>query len=154
MSVHACRWALGWHRQQRRLLTPLVPQGFFRRTIRMKLEYEKCDRICKIQKKNRNKCQYCRFQKCLALGMSHNGEGNGEGACAAPLTNPPPPAVRGHPAPAPGTAHTEARSQNLRPHRPGPPPASCLCLGLTPFCFTNPAGTWLPALFPTQNKQS
>lgn len=40
----------------------------------MKLEYEKCDRICKIQKKNRNKCQYCRFQKCLALGMSHNGE--------------------------------------------------------------------------------
>lgn len=40
----------------------------------MKLEYEKCDRSCKIQKKNRNKCQYCRFQKCLALGMSHNGE--------------------------------------------------------------------------------
>ncbi|XP_078053962.1 peroxisome proliferator-activated receptor delta-like isoform X2 [Mustelus asterias] len=38
----------------------------------MKLKYEKCDRNCKIQKKNRNKCQYCRFQKCLALGMSHN----------------------------------------------------------------------------------
>lgn len=51
-----------------------VLQGFFRRTIRMKLEYEKCERSCKIQKKNRNKCQYCRFQKCLALGMSHNGE--------------------------------------------------------------------------------
>ena len=51
-----------------------LPQGFFRRTIRMKLEYEKCERICKIQKKNRNKCQYCRFPKCLALGMSHNGE--------------------------------------------------------------------------------
>ncbi|XP_078053958.1 peroxisome proliferator-activated receptor delta-like isoform X1 [Mustelus asterias] len=47
-------------------------KGFFRRTIRMKLKYEKCDRNCKIQKKNRNKCQYCRFQKCLALGMSHN----------------------------------------------------------------------------------
>lgn len=54
----------------------------------MKLEYEKCDRICKIQKKNRNKCQYCRFQKCLALGMSHNGEG--ACACAVPLTQPPP----------------------------------------------------------------
>lgn len=40
----------------------------------MKLEYEKCERSCKIQKKNRNKCQYCRFQKCLALGMSHNGK--------------------------------------------------------------------------------
>lgn len=45
----------------------------------MKLEYEKCERSCKIQKKNRNKCQYCRFQKCLALGMSHNGERAGPG---------------------------------------------------------------------------
>lgn len=47
-------------------------KGFFRRTIRMKLEYDSCERSCKIQKKNRNKCQYCRFQKCLALGMSHD----------------------------------------------------------------------------------
>uniref|UniRef100_A0A8C7ZQ47 Peroxisome proliferator-activated receptor alpha n=2 Tax=Oryzias TaxID=8089 RepID=A0A8C7ZQ47_9TELE len=47
-------------------------KGFFRRTIRLKLEYDKCERRCKIQKKNRNKCQYCRFQKCLAVGMSHN----------------------------------------------------------------------------------
>ncbi|KAG7283849.1 hypothetical protein CRUP_034036 [Coryphaenoides rupestris] len=47
-------------------------QGFFRRTIRMKLEYERCERACKIQKKNRNKCQCCRFQKCLSLGMSHD----------------------------------------------------------------------------------
>ncbi|KAM6937577.1 peroxisome proliferator-activated receptor alpha b isoform 1-T2 [Xenentodon cancila] len=47
-------------------------KGFFRRTIRLKLDYDKCDRRCKIQKKNRNKCQYCRFQKCLAVGMSHN----------------------------------------------------------------------------------
>ncbi|KAK2841087.1 hypothetical protein Q7C36_012666 [Tachysurus vachellii] len=47
-------------------------KGFFRRTIRMKLEYERCERACRIQKKNRNKCQYCRFQKCLSLGMSHD----------------------------------------------------------------------------------
>uniref|UniRef100_A0A667ZIW2 Peroxisome proliferator-activated receptor delta b n=1 Tax=Myripristis murdjan TaxID=586833 RepID=A0A667ZIW2_9TELE len=47
-------------------------KGFFRRTIRMKLEYDRCERTCKIQKKNRNKCQYCRFQKCLSLGMSHD----------------------------------------------------------------------------------
>ncbi|KAL0978080.1 hypothetical protein UPYG_G00165640 [Umbra pygmaea] len=47
-------------------------KGFFRRTIRMKLVYERCERSCKIQKKSRNKCQYCRFQKCLLLGMSHD----------------------------------------------------------------------------------
>lgn len=56
-------------------------KGFFRRTIRMKLEYDRCERTCRIQKKSRNKCQYCRFQKCLALGMSHDGE-----ICAVTLT--------------------------------------------------------------------
>ncbi|XP_072123903.1 peroxisome proliferator-activated receptor alpha-like isoform X2 [Mobula birostris] len=47
-------------------------KGFFRRTIRLKLDYDQCERNCKIQKKNRNKCQCCRFQKCLSVGMSHN----------------------------------------------------------------------------------
>lgn len=47
-------------------------KGFFRRTIRLKLVYDRCERACKIQKKNRNKCQYCRFEKCLSVGMSHN----------------------------------------------------------------------------------
>ncbi|XP_064174879.1 peroxisome proliferator-activated receptor alpha-like [Anguilla rostrata] len=47
-------------------------KGFFRRTIRLKLKYGRCKLSCKIQKKNRNKCQYCRFQKCLSVGMSHN----------------------------------------------------------------------------------
>uniref|UniRef100_A0A672Q799 Peroxisome proliferator-activated receptor gamma n=1 Tax=Sinocyclocheilus grahami TaxID=75366 RepID=A0A672Q799_SINGR len=48
--------------------------GFFRRTIRLKLVYDHCDLHCRIHKKSRNKCQYCRFQKCLMVGMSHNGE--------------------------------------------------------------------------------
>ncbi|XP_056133656.1 peroxisome proliferator-activated receptor alpha a isoform X2 [Lampris incognitus] len=47
-------------------------KGFFRRTVRLKLDYDRCERNCKIQKKNRNKCQYCRFHKCLSVGMSHN----------------------------------------------------------------------------------
>ncbi|KAI3369938.1 hypothetical protein L3Q82_024743 [Scortum barcoo] len=46
--------------------------GFFRRTIRLKLVYDHCDLHCRIHKKSRNKCQYCRFQKCLNVGMSHN----------------------------------------------------------------------------------
>nr|AFH35108.1 peroxisome proliferator-activated receptor gamma [Siganus canaliculatus] len=47
-------------------------KGFFRRTIRLKLVYDHCDLNCRIYKKSRNKCQYCRFQKCLNVGMSHN----------------------------------------------------------------------------------
>ncbi|CAK8675968.1 unnamed protein product [Clavelina lepadiformis] len=47
-------------------------KGFFRRTVRMKLVYDECKQICKINVKNRNKCQHCRFQKCLELGMSHD----------------------------------------------------------------------------------
>ncbi|XP_056122532.1 peroxisome proliferator-activated receptor gamma isoform X2 [Rhinichthys klamathensis goyatoka] len=47
-------------------------KGFFRRTIRLKLVYDHCDLHCRIHKKSRNKCQYCRFQKCLMVGMSHN----------------------------------------------------------------------------------
>ncbi|KAL1007877.1 hypothetical protein UPYG_G00092860 [Umbra pygmaea] len=47
-------------------------KGFFRRTIRLKLIYDHCDLQCRIHKKSRNKCQYCRFQKCLMVGMSHN----------------------------------------------------------------------------------
>ncbi|KAK6320751.1 hypothetical protein J4Q44_G00077270 [Coregonus suidteri] len=47
-------------------------KGFFRRTIRLKLVYDHCDLHCRIHKKSRNKCQYCRFQKCLVVGMSHN----------------------------------------------------------------------------------
>lgn len=48
-------------------------QGFFRRTIRLKLVYDFCDLHCRIHKRNRNKCQHCRFQKCLSVGMSREG---------------------------------------------------------------------------------
>ncbi|KAK6303726.1 hypothetical protein J4Q44_G00261800 [Coregonus suidteri] len=48
-------------------------KGFFRRTMRLKLVYDHCDLHCRIHKKSRNKCQYCRFQKCLLVGMSRDG---------------------------------------------------------------------------------
>lgn len=47
-------------------------KGFFRRTVRMKLNYSVCTSNCTINVKTRNKCQYCRFAKCINLGMSHN----------------------------------------------------------------------------------
>ncbi|XP_071276994.1 LOW QUALITY PROTEIN: retinoic acid receptor RXR-alpha-B-like [Agelaius tricolor] len=45
-------------------------KGFFKRTIRKDLTYTCRDnRECVVDKRQRNRCQYCRYQKCLATGM-------------------------------------------------------------------------------------
>uniref|UniRef100_A0A8C1QK99 Retinoic acid receptor RXR n=1 Tax=Cyprinus carpio TaxID=7962 RepID=A0A8C1QK99_CYPCA len=45
-------------------------KGFFKRTIRKDLTYTCRDsKECLIDKRQRNRCQYCRYQKCLATGM-------------------------------------------------------------------------------------
>uniref|UniRef100_A0A8C5UD73 Retinoic acid receptor alpha n=1 Tax=Malurus cyaneus samueli TaxID=2593467 RepID=A0A8C5UD73_9PASS len=47
------------------------PQGFFRRSIQKNMVYT-ChrDKNCIINKVTRNRCQYCRLQKCFEVGMS------------------------------------------------------------------------------------
>lgn len=45
-------------------------KGFFKRTVRKDLTYAcRDDRNCMIDKRQRNRCQYCRYMKCLAMGM-------------------------------------------------------------------------------------
>ncbi|XP_071818136.1 orphan steroid hormone receptor 2-like isoform X2 [Apostichopus japonicus] len=45
-------------------------KGFFKRSIRKSLGYTcRGTKECQIIKHNRNRCQYCRLQKCLAMGM-------------------------------------------------------------------------------------
>nr|XP_055056640.1 retinoic acid receptor RXR-alpha-B isoform X1 [Misgurnus anguillicaudatus] len=45
-------------------------KGFFKRTVRKDLTYTCRDnKDCVIDKRQRNRCQYCRYQKCLATGM-------------------------------------------------------------------------------------
>ncbi|XP_041756326.1 retinoic acid receptor RXR-alpha-B isoform X3 [Coregonus clupeaformis] len=45
-------------------------KGFFKRTVRKELTYTCRDnKDCLIDKRQRNRCQYCRYQKCLAIGM-------------------------------------------------------------------------------------
>nr|KAF6414265.1 retinoid X receptor gamma [Molossus molossus] len=45
-------------------------KGFFKRTIRKDLLYTCRDnKACLIDKRQRNRCQYCRYQKCLVMGM-------------------------------------------------------------------------------------
>ncbi|KAG8172293.1 hypothetical protein JTE90_005489, partial [Oedothorax gibbosus] len=48
-----------------------IKQGFFRRSIQKQIDY-KClrDKQCLVIRLNRNRCQYCRFRKCLDVGMS------------------------------------------------------------------------------------
>ena len=48
--------------------------GFFRRSQSNSSNYS-CQKEskCQIDRLNRNRCQYCRLQKCLALGMSKEG---------------------------------------------------------------------------------
>ncbi|RMC00818.1 hypothetical protein DUI87_22502 [Hirundo rustica rustica] len=50
-------------------------KGFFRRSQQNNASYS-CSRQrnCLIDRTNRNRCQHCRLQKCLALGMSRDGE--------------------------------------------------------------------------------
>lgn len=49
-------------------------KGFFKRTVRKDLTYTCRDnRDCIIDKRQRNRCQYCRYQKCLNVGMKREG---------------------------------------------------------------------------------
>ncbi|KAK3856339.1 hypothetical protein Pcinc_037328, partial [Petrolisthes cinctipes] len=45
-------------------------KGFFKRSIRKQLGYTcRGSKTCEVTKHHRNRCQYCRLQKCLAMGM-------------------------------------------------------------------------------------
>ncbi|GAB0089117.1 Nuclear hormone receptor HR78 [Sergentomyia squamirostris] len=45
-------------------------KGFFKRSIRKQLGYQcRGTMNCEVTKHHRNRCQYCRLQKCLACGM-------------------------------------------------------------------------------------
>ncbi|KAM8793783.1 retinoic acid receptor RXR-beta [Eudromia elegans] len=70
-------------------------KGFFKRTIRKDLTYTCRDnKDCVVDKRQRNRCQYCRYQKCLATGMKREAvqeerqrgkdkDGDGDGGASA-----------------------------------------------------------------------
>ncbi|XP_064155643.1 nuclear receptor subfamily 1 group D member 1-like isoform X2 [Anguilla rostrata] len=49
-------------------------KGFFRRSIQQNINYKMCVKKenCLIMRMNRNRCQHCRFKKCLSVGMSRD----------------------------------------------------------------------------------
>ncbi|XP_043920871.1 nuclear receptor subfamily 4 group A member 3 isoform X2 [Protopterus annectens] len=45
-------------------------KGFFKRTVQKNAKYVcLANKNCPVDKRRRNRCQYCRFQKCLSVGM-------------------------------------------------------------------------------------
>jgi hypothetical protein len=57
------------------LLTCESCKGFFKRTVQNKKVYTcVADRNCHIDKTQRKRCPYCRFQKCLEVGMKLEGK--------------------------------------------------------------------------------
>jgi len=50
-------------------------KSFFRRSIRSGAKYVcRANKCCDIDKNTRNKCQHCRLQKCINVGMKRNGK--------------------------------------------------------------------------------
>ncbi|VDD75877.1 unnamed protein product [Mesocestoides corti] len=50
-------------------------KGFFKRSVRHRLRYIcRAQRACPVDIKNRNLCRYCRFHRCIQMGMKIDGE--------------------------------------------------------------------------------
>jgi len=67
--MHACVFIV-----HRSLYVNLHLQKFFRRGLTEHGSYTcKANQQCEINPRTRNSCRYCRYQKCLAAGMSREG---------------------------------------------------------------------------------
>ena len=52
-------------------------QKFFRRALKESSVYFcKYNHACVLNPRNRNSCRYCRYKKCMSVGMSRNGTSN------------------------------------------------------------------------------
>lgn len=127
----------------------LAPQGFFRRSIQQNIQYKKClkNENCSIVRINRNRCQQCRFKKCLLVGMSRDGE-----LGATLVTSRAGDSLRGWDSPCPGGSSLPGMYPGL--YGPSGAPCWVLCLshgmcppflGPPPVCGAAcPFQDWIP----------
>lgn len=67
-------WGLGEAARDVTRPGPPIPQGFFKRTVQNNKHYTCTEsQSCKIDKTQRKRCPFCRFQKCLTVGMRLEG---------------------------------------------------------------------------------
>lgn len=63
-------------------------RGFFKRSVRRNVSYTcKYNMTCVVDIKRRNQCQYCRFQRCLRVGMNRHGKDKNNFSCFLFLDN-------------------------------------------------------------------
>ncbi|XP_074885197.1 nuclear receptor subfamily 4 group A member 2 isoform X3 [Buteo buteo] len=131
-------------------------KGFFKRTVQKNAKYVcLANKNCPVDKRRRNRCQYCRFQKCLAVGMVKEGESGGP-------PRPPPAPRRARAGPGGGAAEQPlslavVRTDSLKgrrgrlpskpksPQEPSPPspPVSLISALVRAHVDSNPAMTSL-----------
>ncbi|XP_009884213.1 PREDICTED: nuclear receptor subfamily 4 group A member 3 [Charadrius vociferus] len=83
-------------------------KGFFKRTVQKNAKYVcLANKNCPVDKRRRNRCQYCRFQKCLSVGMVKEV--------------PPPPPLKGRRGRLPSKPKSPLQQEPSQPSPPSPP---------------------------------
>lgn len=55
-------------------ISPFLFLSFLQRTVQKNAKYVcLANKNCPVDKRRRNRCQFCRFQKCLVVGMVREG---------------------------------------------------------------------------------
>lgn len=58
-----------------RVIVGVTPQGFFKRSVQNNKNYTCAEQqSCQINLSQRKRCPFCRFQKCLTVGMKKEGK--------------------------------------------------------------------------------
>lgn len=103
-------------------------KGFFKRSVRKQLNYAcRANQDCEVTKHHRNRCQYCRLQKCLSMGMradhcqpERKPLAVESGSPTPTLALPPNTILNSQPTCRSTSKTTNASSQNQRPIFPKP----------------------------------
>ncbi|KGL94033.1 Nuclear receptor subfamily 4 group A member 3 [Charadrius vociferus] len=100
-------------------------KGFFKRTVQKNAKYVcLANKNCPVDKRRRNRCQYCRFQKCLSVGMVKEEKQVFTLICRLLISSqwiPPPPPLKGRRGRLPSKPKSPLQQEPSQPSPPSPP---------------------------------